>query len=123
MAGAGTGGTVTGVGRYLKEQNPDVQIVVADPEGSVYSGGSGRPYLVEGVGEDFWPGTYAPEVVDMTIPISDADSFDMARRVTREEGILIGGSGGTAVAAAYELASGLGSESMVVVLLPDTGRG
>ena len=123
VAGAGTGGTVAGVGRYLKEQNHDVQIVVADPEGSVYSGGSGRPYLVEGVGEDFWPDTYAPEVVDMTIPISDADSFDMARRVTREEGILIGGSGGTAVAAAYELASGLDSDSMVVVLLPDTGRG
>ncbi len=123
VAGAGTGGTITGVGRYLKEQNPDVQIVVADPEGSVYSGGSGRPYLVEGVGEDFWPDTYVPEVVDLTIPISDAASFSMARRVTREEGILIGGSGGTAVAAAHELASGLSSDSMVVVLLPDTGRG
>lgn len=123
VAGAGTGGTITGVGRYLKEQNPDVQIVVADPEGSVYSGGSGRPYLVEGVGEDFWPDTYDPKVVDITIPISDADSFSMARRVTREEGILIGGSGGTAVAAARELASGLGSDSMVVVLIPDTGRG
>jgi cystathionine beta-synthase len=78
---------------------------------------------VEGVGEDFWPDTYAPEVVDMTIPISDADSFNMARRVTREEGILIGGSGGTAIAAAYELASGLDSDNLVVVLLPDTGRG
>ena len=123
VAGAGTGGTITGVGRYLKEQNPDVQIVVADPEGSVYSGGSGRPYLVEGVGEDFWPDTYDPKVVDITIPISDADSFSMARRVTREEGILIGGSGGTAVAAASELASGLGSDNLVVVLIPDTGRG
>ena len=123
VAGAGTGGTITGVGRYLKEQNPDVQIVVADPEGSVYSGGSGRPYLVEGVGEDFWPDTYDPKVVDITIPISDADSFNMARRVTREEGILIGGSGGTAVAAASELASGLGSDNLVVVLIPDTGRG
>ena len=123
VAGAGTGGTITGVGRYLKEQNPDVQIVVADPEGSVYSGGSGRPYLVEGVGEDFWPDTYDPKVVDITIPISDADSFNMARRVTREEGILIGGSGGTAVAAASELASELGSDNLVVVLIPDTGRG
>ena len=123
VAGAGTGGTITGVGCYLKEQNPDVQIVVADPEGSVYSGGSGRPYLVEGVGEDFWPDTYDPKVVDITIPISDADSFNMARRVTREEGILIGGSGGTAVAAASELASGLGSDNLVVVLIPDTGRG
>ena len=123
VAGAGTGGTITGVGRYLKEQNPDVQIVVADPEGSVYSGGSGRPYLVEGVGEDFWPDTYDPKVVDITIPISDADSINMARRVTREEGILIGGSGGTAVAAAGELASGLGSDNLVVVLIPDTGRG
>ena len=78
---------------------------------------------MEGVGEDFWPDTYDPKVVDITIPISDADSFNMARRVTREEGILIGGSGGTAVAAARELASGLGSDNMVVVLIPDTGRG
>ena len=123
VAGAGTGGTTTGVGRYLKEQNPEVQIVVADPEGSVYSGGSGRPYLVEGVGEDFWPDTYDPSVVDITVPISDADSFGMARRVTREEGLLIGGSGGTAVAAARELAAGLTPDDLVVVLIPDSGRG
>ena len=103
VAGAGTGGTITGVGRYLKEQNPAVQVIAADPEGSVYSGGSGRPYLVEGVGEDFWPDTYDKTVVDDVIAISDAYSFEMARRVTMEEGLLIGGSCGTAVAAALEV--------------------
>ena len=103
VAGVGTGGTITGVGRYLKERNPAVRIVGADPEGSVYSGGSGRPYLVEGIGEDFWPATYDPSVIDEVIPISDEESFLMARRVTREEGILIGGSGGTAVAAALRV--------------------
>ena len=123
VAGAGTGGTISGVGRYLKEQNPQIQIVVADPEGSVYSGGSGRPYLVEGVGEDFWPETYHPEYVDMTIPISDADSFSMAHQVTREEGLLIGGSCGTAVAAALKLSEGLTDNDLVVVLIPDSGRG
>jgi cystathionine beta-synthase len=123
VAGAGTGGTLTGVGRYLKEQRSGVQVVAADPEGSVYSGGSGRPYLVEGVGEDFWPDTYDPAVVDRTIAVSDAMSFDMARRVTQEEGLLIGGSGGTAVAAALEVASELTADDLVVVLIPDSGRG
>lgn len=123
VAGAGTGGTLTGVGRYLKSQNPNVQIIAADPEGSVYSGGSGRPYLVEGVGEDFWPTTYDPEVVDHVIPISDHDSFLTARRVTREEGILIGGSGGTAVAAALRVAEGGNPNDLIVVLIPDSGRG
>ncbi|MEM9655532.1 MAG: cystathionine beta-synthase [Actinomycetota bacterium] len=123
VAGAGTGGTLSGVGRYLKSQNPDIQIVAADPEGSVYSGGSGRPYLVEGVGEDFWPTTYDPSVVDSVIPVSDQDSFLMARRVSREEGLLIGGSCGTAVAASLQLAEGLGPDDLVVVLLPDSGRG
>ncbi len=123
VAGAGTGGTITGVGRFLKEQSPTVQIIVADPANSVYSGGDGRPYLVEGVGEDFWPDTYDPEVVDSAIAISDADSFAMAHRVTKEEGILIGGSGGTAVAAALRVAEGLTADDLVVVLIPDSGRG
>jgi cystathionine beta-synthase len=123
VAGAGTGGTITGVGRFLKEQNSTVQIIAADPMNSVYSGGDGRPYLVEGVGEDFWPETYDPKVVDTTIAISDAESFAMAHRVTKEEGILIGGSGGTAVAAALQIAEGLTSDDLVVVLIPDSGRG
>ncbi|MEM7275557.1 MAG: cystathionine beta-synthase [Actinomycetota bacterium] len=123
VAGAGTGGSLSGVGRYLKEQNPDIQIVAADPEGSVYSGGSGRPYLVEGVGEDFWPSTYDPSVVDRVIPISDQDSFLAARRATRAEGLLIGGSGGTAVAASLQLAAELTADDLVVVFIPDSGRG
>jgi cystathionine beta-synthase len=123
VAGAGTGGTLSGVGRYLKSQNPDVQIVAADPEGSVYSGGSGRPYLVEGVGEDFWPTTYDPSLVDRVIAISDQDSFMTARDVSRREGLLIGGSCGTAVAASLQLAKELTPDDMVVVLLPDSGRG
>ena len=123
VAGAGTGGTITGVGRFLKEQSSTVQIVAADPVNSVYSGGDGRPYLVEGVGEDFWPDTYDPKVVDTTIAISDAESFAMAHRVTKEEGILIGGSGGTAVAAALQIAEGLTADDLVVVLIPDSGRG
>jgi cystathionine beta-synthase len=123
VAGVGTGGTITGVGRYLKAQRPDVQIVGADPAGSVYSGGSGRPYLVEGIGEDFWPTTYDPSLVDRVVAISDEDSFLMARRVTCEEGLLIGGSGGTAVAAALEVGRELGPDDLVVVLIPDSGRG
>src|SRR3954449_4275230 len=122
VAGVGTGGTITGVGRYLKAQNPDVQIVAADPEGSVYSGGSGRPYLVEGVGEDFWPTTFDPSTVDRTVMVSDAESFAAARRVTAEEGLLIGGSCGTAVHAALVVAAELGPDAVVVVLLPDSGR-
>ncbi|MDH4170948.1 MAG: cystathionine beta-synthase [Acidimicrobiia bacterium] len=123
VAGVGTGGTITGVARYLKEQNPAVQIVAADPEGSVYSGGSGRPYLVEGIGEDFWPSTYSLDLVDRTIAVTDSDSFLTARRVTREEGLLIGGSCGTAVHAALEVARESGPDDLVVVLIPDSGRG
>ncbi|MEY2420930.1 MAG: cystathionine beta-synthase [Acidimicrobiaceae bacterium] len=123
VAGIGTGGTITGVARYLKAQNPAVQIIGADPAGSVYSGGSGRPYLVEGIGEDFWPSTYDPTLVDRVVAVTDEDSFLMARRVTAEEGILIGGSGGTAVAAALEVGKDLGPDGLVVVLIPDSGRG
>ncbi len=122
VAGIGTGGTITGVARYLKEQNPAVQIIGADPSGSVYSGGTGRPYLVEGIGEDFWPTTFDPTLVDRVIEVSDADSFLTARRVTHEEGLLIGGSGGTAVHAACEVGRDLGPDALVVVLLPDSGR-
>jgi cystathionine beta-synthase len=122
VAGVGTGGTITGVSRYLKAQNPAVQVVAADPEGSVYSGGSGRPYLVEGVGEDFWPTTFDPSTVDRTVMVTDAESFAAARRVTREEGLLIGGSCGTAVHAALVVGRELGPDAVVVVLLPDSGR-
>jgi len=122
VAGIGTGGTITGVARYLKKVAPHVEIVGADPEGSVYSGGSGRPYLTEGVGEDFWPETYDPSLTDRVIACSDEESFLMSRRVAREEGILLGGSGGLAVAAAMKLGADLGPEHLVVVLIPDSGR-
>ena len=123
VAGVGTGGTITGVARYLKSQNPGIQIIGADPEGSVYSGGTGRPYLVEGVGEDFWPPTYDPDLIDRTVMVSDAESFAAARRVTHEEGLLIGGSGGTAVHAALVVGAELRADDLVVVLIPDSGRG
>jgi cystathionine beta-synthase len=123
VAGAGTGGTLCGVGKYLKEQNPNIQIVAADPEGSVYSGGDGRPYLVEGVGEDFWPETYDPSLVDRVISVSDAQSFYRTREVSRREGLLIGGSCGTAIDVAITVASELTKDDLVVVLLPDSGRG
>lgn len=122
VAGVGTGGTITGVGRYLKEQGP-VRIVGADPEGSVYSGGTGRPYLVEGVGEDFWPTTYDRDICDEIVEVSDSDSFEMTRRLAREEGLLVGGSCGMAVVAALEVARKAGPDDVVVVLLPDGGRG
>jgi cystathionine beta-synthase len=123
VAGVGTGGTISGVGHYLKAQNPAVQIIAADPEGSIYSGGGGRPYLVEGIGEDFWPTTYDPQIADEVIAVSDRDSFLMAHRVTKEEGILAGGSTGTAVWAALEIGKSLGPDDVVLVLIPDSGRG
>lgn len=122
VVGVGTGGTITGAGRYLKEQNPEVVVVGADPEGSILSGGELRPYKVEGIGEDFWPGTLDPSIVDRWIRVGDRDSFRTARRVTREEGILVGGSGGTAIFAALEIAHDLSESDVVVVLVPDTGR-
>jgi cystathionine beta-synthase len=127
VAGVGTGGTISGIGRYLKEQNPDVQVIGADPAGSVYSGGSGRPYLVEGVGEDFWPETYDKTIADRIIEVSDADSFAFTRRLAREEAMLVGGSSGMAAFAARQLAHELAAEgrddAVIVVLLPDSGRG
>jgi cystathionine beta-synthase len=124
VAGIGTGGTISGTGKYLKEiSGGRVKVIGADPEGSVYSGGTGRPYLVEGVGEDFWPDTYDKSICDQIVAVSDADSFLMTRRLASEEALLVGGSCGMAVVAALKVAEQASPDDVIVVLLPDGGRG
>lgn len=123
VAGAGTCGTITGTARFLKRMNPGIRVVAADPDASVFSGGAGRPYLIEGVGEDFFPAAWDPSVYDEVIACSDQEAYLMARRVAREEAILLGSSGGLAVAAALKLGERLTPDDLVVVLIPDSGRG
>jgi cystathionine beta-synthase len=123
VAGVGTGGTISGTGRYLREQNPDVVIVGGDTEGSVFTGGPVEPYLTEGIGEDFWPATYDPEVADVLVRVPDRDAFLMARVATATEGIFVGESGGTAIWAALQVARDVADpDALFVVLLPDSGR-
>jgi len=128
VCGMGTGGTITGIGRFLKEKKKNLKVVGADPEGSIfyprYHGDKEEPhqYKVEGIGEDFMPGTMDMSIVDDIIQVSDKDAFHMARRLAQEEGILVGGSGGTAVHAAVKVAEHLPKDKTIVTLLPDTGR-
>jgi cystathionine beta-synthase len=123
VAGVGTGGTITGMARYLKEQNPDIEVIGADPVGSIYSNDEVHPYLVEGVGEDFWPQTFDPSVVDRYVTVSDRDSFITTRRLAETEGMLLGGSCGLAVHAALEVAREVDdADALIAVVLPDGGR-
>lgn len=122
VAGVGTGGTISGCGKFLKEKNPKIKVVLADPPGSVLSGGDGKGWLVEGIGEDFFPVTFDKDIVDECIRVSDAESFGYARILAREEGILAGGSTGTALCAAIKYAVKTGKKDTIVVVAPDTGR-
>jgi cystathionine beta-synthase len=124
VVGVGTGGTITGMARYLKEQNPEIKVVGVDPEGSIYTAESDEEvtsYLIEGVGEDFWPAAFDPSVVDEYEMVGDKEAFLMARRVVREEGIFVGGSGGMALVGALRSAARYPDE-LVVVVIPDSGR-
>ncbi|MDH6424943.1 cystathionine beta-synthase [Aurantimicrobium minutum] len=124
VAGVGTGGTITGTGRFLKEASQgNVKVIGADPQGSIYSGGPIHGYNVEGVGEDFWPQAFDPNIPDEVLMVTDAESFAMTRRLAREEGLLVGGSSGMAVVAGLRAAQSLPAEAVVVILLPDSGRG
>lgn len=122
VAGIGTGGTISGVGRYLKEKNPDIKVVAADPEGSILSGDQPKPWAVEGIGEDYVPKTLNSQVIDEWIRVSDVESFTVARNMAKMEGLLVGGSCGTAMAAGLRYAQRLGPDDLMVVLCPDTGR-
>ena len=123
VAGVGTGGTISGTGRYLKEQNPAIEVIGADPVGSIYSSDEVKPYLVEGVGEDFWPQTFDPSIVDRYVTVSDRDSFLMTRRLAAEEGLLVGGSSGLAAYAALQVAREVDDpDALIAVILPDGGR-
>lgn len=122
VSGIGTGGTISGVGRYLKERNPKIRIVGADPDGSILSGGTPKPWKVEGIGEDYVPKTFNSQVVDSWVRVTDKESFSAARRIARMEGLLVGGSCGTCAAAAFKYAERLTPQDLMVVVMPDTGR-
>ncbi len=123
VSGVGTGGTISGTARFLKEQNPHIHVVGADPEGSIYSGDTPKSYKVEGIGMPYLPETVDMRVIDEMHRVSDRESFLMARRIAREEGLLVGGSAGTAAVAAVRLAKTLPKEAVLVVVFPDSGRG